>query len=74
MSIDRDPIFCAWCGQLEPTVGFCCRQLDGDRITNYSKIGDAHRVTDYDSIKRNSTHLVLEYRHNTNDPQISMKV
>ena len=74
MSVDRDPIFFAWCGQLEPIVGFCCRQLDGDRITNYSNIGDAHCVTDYGSVKRNSTHLVSEYGDNTNDPRISMKV
>ena len=31
--------------QLEPTAGFLGPQLDGDRITNYSKMGDGHRFT-----------------------------
>ena len=35
-----------WCEQLEPTAGFLCPQLDGDRTTNYSKIGDGRRITE----------------------------
>ena len=39
--------FFLWCKQLEPTAGVLCSQLDGDPITNYSKIGDGHLVGNY---------------------------
>ena len=42
--------------------------------TFFKNIGDGHRVTDYCPIKRNYTHLVSKFGHNTNDPQISMEV
>ena len=54
-----------WCQQLEPTVSFWGHQLDGDRITNYSKIGDGRRVTDNKVDGPKTTNFVLEYRHNT---------
>ena len=61
-------------------VGFysrlLCPQLDGDRITNCSKIGDGHRVTDYKVFPpnktRNKMHFVLEYRRSIGTTQRSL--